>query len=153
MTGVISVFSLILIVVFVIGAFVLARVFRAAGSRNEKRPGAEGDQGYQSNTGSRQAALLIGTGLAIGGIVSGIGGGVAATSEFLLDSAVPGVTMGVLLGIVAYYLGARRLGSVAVVISAAALIIGMGISQGAAGPFIDRTDHNLPAKEPRASDG
>ena len=139
---------LMILLVFSVGAFfVLARVFRAAGSRNEKRPDAEGDKGYQSNTGSRQAALIVGTGLAIGGIVSGIGGGIAATSEFLLDSAIPGVTAGVLLGIVAYYLGARKLGTVAVVLSAAALIIGIGISQGAL-PFVDRTDHNLPAKEP-----
>ena len=139
---------LMILLVFSVGAFfVLARVFRAAGSRNETRPDAEGDKGYQSNTGSRQAALIVGTGLAIGGIVSGIGGGIAATSEFLLDSAIPGVTAGVLLGIVAYYLGARKLGTVAVVLSAAALIIGIGISQGAL-PFVDRTDHNLPAKEP-----
>ncbi len=141
-------FALVLIVFAVIGFFVLARVFRAAGSRNEKRPEAEGDQGYQSNTGSRQAAMLAGTGLAIGGIISGISGAAAATSEFLLDSAIPAVTAGVLLGIVAYYLGARRLGSVAVVVSAAALIIGVGLSQGAAEPFIDRTDHNLPSTEP-----
>lgn len=124
----------------------LARVFRAAASRNPNRPGAEGDEGYRSNTGARQAALLAGTGLAVGGIISGIGG-VAATSEFLLDSAVPGVSMGILLGVVAYYLGARRLGSIAVVLSAAALIVGLGISQGAV-PFIDRTDHNLPAVQP-----
>ncbi len=81
------------------------------------------------------------------GIISGIGGGVAATSEFLLDSAVPGFTMGILLGVVAYFLGARRLGSIAVVISAAALIVGLGLSQGAV-PFVGRTDHNLPAVQP-----
>ena len=142
------VFLLVLLLFSVIAFFALARVFRAAGSRNEKRPNAEGDQGYQSDTGSRQAALIAGTGLAVGGIVSGIGGGIAATSSFLLDSAIPGVTAGVLLGIVAYYFGARRLGTVAVVLSGAALIIGIGISQGAADPIIDRTDHNLPAKEP-----
>ena len=145
-------FLFILLALTVIGFFVLGRVFRAAAARNEKNPDAEEDKGYQSNTGSRQAALIVGTGLAIGGILSAIGGGVAATSEFLLDSAVPGVTTGVLLGIVAYYLGARRLGSLAVVLSAAALIIGIGISQGAL-PFLDRTDHNLPAKEINASDG
>ncbi|MDP9454999.1 MAG: hypothetical protein M3Q49_06835 [Actinomycetota bacterium] len=149
MTGVISIFSLILIVSFIFGFFVLARVFRAAASRN---PNAEEDQGYQSGTGARQAALLVGTGLAVGGILSGIGGAIAATSEFMLDSAVPGISMGILLGLLAYYLGARRLGSIAVVLSAAALIIGVGISQGAL-PFIDRTDHNLPAVEPSSSDG
>ncbi len=143
-------FGLVLIVLAIIAFFVLARVFRAAESRNEKRPDAEGDQGYQSNTGSRQAAILAGTGLAIGGIISGIVGAAAATSSFLLDSTVPAVTAGLLLGLVAYYLGARRLGSVAVVVSAAALIIGLGISQGAVSPLIDRTDHNLPAKEPAA---
>ena len=150
--GLSIVFLIVLIIVSVIAVFVLARVFRAAASRNEKRPEAEEDVGYQSNTGSRQAAMLAGTGLAIGGIISGIGGGVAASSEFLLDSAVPGVTAGVLLGIVAYYLGARRLGSIAVVLSAVALIVGIGISQGAL-PFIDRTDHNLPAVEPSSSGG
>ena len=151
--GISIIFLLLLIVLAVIGVFVLARVFRAAGSRNEKRPDAEEDKGYQTDTGARQAALLAGTGLAIGGILSGIGGGVAATSAFLLESAIPGVTAGVLLGIVAYYLGARRLGSVAVVISAVALIVGVGISQGAAEPLIDRTDHNLPAIEPSSSGG
>ncbi|QIN79819.1 hypothetical protein GBA65_16225 [Rubrobacter marinus] len=150
--GISIVFLLILILFSVLAFFVLARVFRAAASRNEKRPEAEDDEGYQSNTGARQAAMLAGTGLAIGGILSGIGGGIAATSEFLLDSAVPGVSAGVLLGIVAYYLGARRLGTIAVVLSAAALIIGVGISQGAL-PFVDRTDHNLPAVEPSSSGG
>jgi hypothetical protein len=55
--------------------------------------------------------------------------------------------MGILLGVVAYYLGARRLGSIAVVLSAAALIVGLGLSQGAV-PFVDRTDHNLLAVQP-----
>ena len=150
--GLSIVFLLVLLLFSVIAFFVLARVFRAAGSRNEKRPEAEGDKGYQSDTGRHQAALIAGTGLAVGGILSGIGGGVAATSEFLLDSAVPGVTAGVLLGIVAYYLGARRLGTLAVVVSGAALIIGIGISQGAL-PFVDRTDHNLPAVEPSSESG
>ena len=150
--GISIVFLLVLIVFSVIAVFVLARVFRAAASRNEKRPEAEDDVGYQSNTGSRQAALLAGTGLAIGGIISGIGGGIAASSEFLLDSAVPGVSAGVLLGIVAYYLGARRLGTIAVVLSAVALIAGIGVSQGAL-PFVDRTDHNLPAVQPNSSGG
>lgn len=145
-------FLLVLVIFFVIAFFVLARVFRAAASRNPNRPDAKGDEGYRSNTGARQAALLAGTGLAVGGIISGIGGGVAATSEFLLDSAVPGVSMGILLGVVAYFLGARRLGSIAVVLSAAALIVGLGLSQGAV-PFIDRTDHNLPAVEPSQSGG
>ena len=143
-------FLLILVVFAVLAVFVLARVFWAAASRNEKRPDAEGDEGYQTNTGSRQAALLVGTALAIGGILSGLAGGFAAMSAFLLDSAVPAVTAGILLGVVAYYLGVRRLGSVAVVLSAAALIIGIGISQGLLAPVIDRTDHNLPAKEPGA---
>ena len=151
--GSVPVLSFVLIIFFILAFFVLARVFRAAESRNEKRPDAEGDEGYQSDTGARQAALIAGTGLAIGGIISGIGGGVAATSAFLLESAIPGVTAGVLLGIVAYYLGARRLGSIAVVLSGAALIIGVGISQGAAEPFIERTDHNLPAVEPSSSGG
>jgi hypothetical protein len=150
--GLSVVFLLVLILAGVVGFFVLARVFRAAASRNENRPNAEEDKGYQSNTGSRQAALLVGTGLAVGGILSGLGGGLAATSEFLIDSAIPGVTMGIVLGIVAYYLGARKLGSVAVVLSAVALIVGIGISQGAV-PFVDRTDHNLPAVEPSQSGG
>ncbi len=150
--GISVVFLLVLILVGVVGFFVLARVFRAAAARNENRPGAEEDEGYQSNTGSRQAAMLVGTGLAVGGILSGIGGGIAATNEFLVDSAVPGVSAGVLLGIVAYYLGARRLGTIAVVLSAVALIVGLGISQGAL-PFVDRTDHNLPAVEPSQSGG
>lgn len=150
--GISVVFLLILILAGVVAFFVLARVFRAAASRNQNRPDAEEDKGYQSNTGSRQAAMLAGTGLAVGGILSGIGGGIAATSEFLLDSAVPGVSAGILLGIVAYYLGARRLGSIAVVVSAVALIVGVGISQGAV-PFVDRTDHNLPAVEPSQSGG
>ena len=112
--GTIPVFSIILIVVFIMAFFVLGRVVRAAASRNSDRQNAEADEGYQSNTGARQAAMLAGTGLAIGGIVSGIGGGIAATSEFLLDSAIPGVIAGVLLGRDAYYLGARKLGTVEV---------------------------------------
>lgn len=150
--GISVIFLFILIFVGVVAFFALARAFRAAAASNEKRPGAEEDEGYQSNTGSRQAALLVGTGLAVGGIFSGIAGGLASTNEFFLDSAVPAVSAGVLLGVVAYYLGARRLGSIAVVLSAVALIVGVGISQGAV-PFVDRTDHNLPAVEPSSSGG
>ncbi len=38
-------FLLVLVIFFVVAFFVLARVFRAAASRNPNRPDAEGDEG------------------------------------------------------------------------------------------------------------
>ncbi len=66
-------------------------------------------------------------------------GGASAFSEATLMNAVPATSLGMVLGVVGYSLGSRRLGGVAAVLSVVALIFGMAVRQGL-----------VPGVEPRA---
>ena len=85
------------------------------------------------------------------GALTGATGVFAAVFPGLLPGAVPAASAGVLMGMVGYLLGARRLGRAAAVLSAVALLLGVAASQGLV-PGVERSDHHLlPAKEPRSS--
>ena len=153
-----AVVSLIVLVVMgAIGGLVLARVFASAAARNERRPGGE-YEGARGRTGAdagnnlegkRLAGLLIGGGTAAMGIMTGLLGLATAFSEFTFPNTVVLASMGIVMGMVGYGVGARRLGAAAAVISAAALIIGVAASQGYV-PGLEPSDHTLPGQEPRA---
>jgi hypothetical protein len=64
-------------------------------------------------------------------------------------NAVPATLLGMVLGVVGYALGARRLGGVAAVLSVVALLFGMTVSQGMV-PGVEPSDHSMPGVEPRA---
>lgn len=68
------------------------------------------------------------------------GGGASVTSG----------AVGAVLGILAYFLGSRRFGTVTIILSVAVLFFGLAASQGLI-PGIDRSDRSLPAVEPRAN--
>ncbi len=64
---------------------------------------------------------------------------IAVTQQGSVLGATTTALVGIILGIVGYSLGARRLGTAAAVLSIVALIFGMAVSQGLV-PGLERTD-------------
>jgi hypothetical protein len=83
---------------------------------------------------------LVGLLLAIGGVIGALVTG---------SSNISAGAVGAALGILGYFLGSNRLGTVTVVVSIAALFFGLAASQGYI-PFVDASDRTLPDVEPRA---
>src|SRR5687768_2078396 len=103
-----------------LGGLVLARVFATAAARNERRPGGSENGGDGGRTGAgnnvegkRLAGLLIGGATAAAGIMTGLLGLVTAFSEFTFPNTVVLASMGIVMGMVGYGVGARRLGAAA----------------------------------------
>lgn len=147
---------LVLAVMGALGGLVLARVFATATARNPRRPGGGENGGGGGRTGAgnnvegkRLAGLLIGGATAAAGIATGLLGLATAFSEYTFPNTVVLASLGIVMGMVGYAVGARKLGMAAAVISAAALIIGVAASQGYI-PGVEPSDHSLPAQEPRA---
>ena len=63
----------------------------------------------------------------------------ASTQQFSVLGATSTAFLGIILGIVGYFLGARRLGTVAAFLSIIALVFGLAVSQGLV-PGLERTD-------------
>lgn len=164
--GIAVVSLVVLALVGAVGGLVLARVFGAAAARNnEDRPGGAGDdeggrgrgdpgeeEGPNEEAGKGQAGRLLGAATAALGALTGAAGAVAAVFPDLVPGAVPAASAGVLMGMVGYFLGARRLGRAAAVLSAVALVLGVAASQGLV-PGVEQSDHQPPQKEPRSSGG
>ena len=139
-----AVVSLIVVAIFgAVAGLVLFRVFGAAAARNPAVEGGE-DRGSVGG-GIEQLGPLVGAGAAVLGILLGVIGAVVAFSENTIDSAVPAASMGIVMGLVGYFLGARGRGRAAVVVAAVALMFGLMVSQGMV--LGGRTDGNLPAVE------
>lgn len=161
-----AVVSLIVLAVFgALAGLVLARVFGTAAARNENTPGdggesSESEQEPPSDEDIRrqkeevkQIGPLFGAATAVLGILLGLAGAVIATravGDTAFSSTIPMISVAAVLGIVGYYLGARKLGRVAVILAAITLIFGIAASQGVV-PGLGPTDQNLPAQEPRAT--
>ncbi len=80
-------------------------------------------------------SCVLGLLLGLGGIAAALLGGGASIS--------PGA-VGVALGILGYFLGSRRLGTVTVLLCVAALFFGLAASQGLI-PGMEASDRGLPA--------
>jgi hypothetical protein len=155
----IAIASLLALVIFgVLAVLVLGRVFRAAADRNENRPGGgEEEEGGRDPTGDdpgaekarRSMTRSFGWGLAALGILLAGAGAVSAFDEVSLNNVVPAAFVGGVLGLAGYFMGARRIGATAVVVSVVVLMFGIGASQGLI-PGMESTDRNLPATEPDA---
>ncbi len=91
--------------------------------------------------------LLAGRISCVVGLLFGIGGILAAFLGGTTNVSVGAV--GAALGILGYFLGSRRLGTVTVLLCVAALFFGLAASQGLI-PGIDASDRDLPANEPAA---
>lgn len=76
------------------------------------------------------AATLIGRAVAALGIVSGLAGMLSALWPTALANAVPSASVGIILGMVGYFLRARRLGIAAAVLSVVALVLAIAVGQG-----------------------
>ena len=97
--------------------------------RQEAR-GAAGTarEGGRESTGL--AALFVGRAVAALGVLAGLAGAVSALWPTALANALPSASVGIVLGTVGYFLGARRLALAAVVISAVALVLAIAVGQG-----------------------
>ncbi|MDP8973757.1 MAG: hypothetical protein M3N45_11460 [Actinomycetota bacterium] len=89
---------------------------------------------------AKQARSLFGlVGAALGILLALAVVAIAATQQGSVLGATSTALVGIILGTVGYSLGARRLGTAAVVLSIVALIFGMAVSQGLV-PGLERTD-------------
>lgn len=85
---------------------------------------------------------MVGIILAGMGIVAALlGSGVSIVPEFL----------GIMFGILGYFLGSNRLGTITIVLGTAVLFFGLAAGQGLM-PGLGGSDRTLPAVEPRAED-
>lgn len=118
-------------------------------SSDSRRPGEDlGGPGGERGAGrERQVMLLAGRISCLLGLLLGIGGIVAALFGGTANVSVGAV--GAALGILGYFLGSRRLGTVTVLLCVAALFFGLAASQGLI-PGIEASDRGLPAVEPAA---
>ena len=111
--------------------------------------GLERDAPSLRPEGERQAKLL-GTRIACGvGLLFGLGSVLAA-----LIGGIPNVSggaLGVALGILGYFLGARRLATVTVVLCVAAIFFVLAAIEGLI-PGIESFDRALPVVQPSADD-
>jgi hypothetical protein len=100
-------------------------------------PGSERGAGreHQVMLLAGRISCVLGLLLGLGGIAAALLGGGASIS--------PGA-VGAALGILGYFLGSRRLGTVTVLLCVAALFFGLAASQGLI-PGIEASDRGLPA--------
>ena len=118
---------------------------RLTDDEDSRRPSKDVGGPQMGAGGEQQVRLLAGRISCLIGILLGVGGVVAA----LLGggaSVTPGA-VGAALGILGYFLGSRRLGTVTVLLCVAALFFGLAASQGLI-PGLDATDRGLPDNEP-----
>ena len=97
----------------------------------ENRRGAsEGTAGERGREGKGLATMLIGRVVAASGVFAGLAGAISALWPTAMVNAVPSASFGIILGLVGYFLGARRLAITAVVLSAIALVLAVAVGQG-----------------------
>ncbi len=118
-------------------------------NRDSRRPSEDvGGPGREMGAGrEQQVMLLAGRVSCILGLLLGIGGIVAALFGGTANVSIGAV--GAALGILGYFLGSRRLGTVTVLLCVAALFFGLAAGQGLI-PGIDASDRGIPAIEPAA---
>lgn len=103
----------------------------------------------ENKHGAKQVKLLVGRICAVVGILFAIGGLIGPILAG--GSSVSAGVIGMILGILAYFLGARRIGTITVVLSVVALFFGLAASQGLI-PGVEASDRSLPAIEPNAGE-
>jgi hypothetical protein len=159
--------SLILVaIIALIAVPVIARVAGVATRRNDDRPEGGGEGGSAEGQPSdkeihdeaealKRFGPLVGGGAAVTGILMGLVGAILATGiagDPTYLNTIPMASLGAFLGIIAYILGAERLGRVAIIFTVVAMMFGVAASQGYV-PGIEPTDRGLPPKEPGAPAG
>ncbi len=97
----------------------------------QESPAEERDESQNPGTGEGlqgTVKLLIGRIASVLGILAGVGGAVAALAFDSTD--ITPAAAAILLGVVGYFLGARRLGAVCVVVGVVVLLVLAGASSG-----------------------
>jgi uncharacterized membrane protein len=117
---------------------------RDAGSSN-KRQGNSGDDKRRAEA----AKSFLASVLCVLGIVVALGAVIYIIVSGSTFSIVSAGAIGIGLGVIGFFLGANRLGTVTIVVSIAALFFGLAASQGLI-PGLDGQDRILPAQEPGA---
>lgn len=115
--------GIILIVVGVIAGFlVLPRIMSAAGGEEERET---------SDSPERSLLLLLGMGAAVGALLVNVAVLAAALygSEMFSANVFDTLFLGIVLGVAAYFMGARKLGVAAVVVTVVATVIGAILQQ------------------------
>ena len=150
---------IVLAILGALGGLVLSRVLGEAGARNQKRPGGGGESGSAQGQPSdgeirdeaeaiRRTGPLLGAATAAMGLPLALFGAFLATGilgDASFTDTVPATTIAAFLGLIGYFLGARRFGRAAMIFAIVALMFGLLASQGYV-PGIEATDHGLPAK-------
>ena len=118
---------------------------RDTGLGNSRQPDPGGDKQREQTAKSFFALVVCVVGILLGlvGLVTPFFTGPATTADVSMQA------VGILLGIVGYYLGARRLAIVAVGLCIVAIFFGLAASQGLI-PGIEGQDRSLPSVEPNA---
>lgn len=154
----IAIASLLVLIAFgVLTVLVMARIFGTAIARNQNRPAGAQDEGERDlmsdETRARKAreqlVRSLGWALASFGILLAIAGVAFTFVQGTVTNVVPSTFLGIVLGLIGFLMGARRMGATAAVLSVIALIFGVAASQGLV-PGVERPDRNLPAVEPDA---
>ena len=115
----------------------------ATGLDNSRQSGPGGDKQRKEAAKSFFALVVCVVGILLGlvGFVTPFFTGPATTADVSMQA------VGILLGILGYYLGARRLAIVAVGLCIVAIFFGLAASQGLV-PGFSETDRDLPDEEP-----
>ena len=112
----------------------------------------EGDAGEGHTSpeggGAQLAGRVIGLVLGASGIFTALIGALTSLSERTVDVAVPLTSMGMLMGVAAYAIGAQAIGKLATAFATVALFFALLVSSGEL-PGTEPTDRNLPQQEPR----
>jgi hypothetical protein len=113
--------------------------------KTQDSPGAT-EQQRARNAKAFFATIVCGVGLvlAVGVLISTL---VSGGSYGVISAAAVGVG----LGILGYFLGAGRLGTVTIAVSIVTLFLGIAATQGVI-PGLEPSDRGLPAVEPRAAE-
>ena len=115
-------------------------------NRDTRKPGEDlGGPGEKMEAGREEQVKLLAARIVCGvGLLLGVGGIVAAL--FGGGANISAGALGAALGILGYFLGARRLATATVVLCVAAIFFGLAASQGMI-PGIEASDHSYPSVE------
>lgn len=113
------------------------------GNSRQRSPGEDKKRAESAKSFLALVVCVVGILLGLVGLVTPFFTGPATTADISIQA------VGVLLGILGFFLGARRLAATAVVLCIVAIFFGLAASQGLI-PGIQGQDRDLPAEEPGA---
>ncbi len=111
----------------------------------------QGGTGGGMEARARNARSFVATLVCVLGLIIAVGSAIATIFAGVGVDVISGGAIGIALGILGYFLGAGRLGVTTIVVSALAMFAGLLINQVI--PGVGGDDRELPAREPRSSEG